>query len=239
MADTIFDGPDQVLIDPEKDYFPELVGEGKRYKDTQAAGRALVEKDAHIAKLEAEAALAREEITKRKTMQELIDQVNTARTKSPDPEPGNQPPRREDSPPITPQPKVEDIVRKALDEQSQADRAKANRNQVTETLQREWGPGYLKVLKDRAAALGLGPEFVNDLAGRSPAAVVQLLQVTGQPAQVTAQPVRANPGTANGSKKNFEHYEKVRLANPGKSLTARQMQEALAAATEQGDDFYR
>lgn len=237
--ESIFDEPDQVLVDPEKDYFPELVGEGKRYRDTQAAGRALVEKDAHIAKLEAEAALARDEISKRKSMQELIDQIGSRSTTPAVTTPATIPDNAADPNPINAT-KVEDLVRQAVDRRDADKTAAANRAEVTRVLRNQYGPGFKAVVEATLDTLGVGQKFVDDLAARSPAAVLKLLGLDAPSrTQNPAQPARANPGSVvGGTRKNFAYFEKLRIANRG-ALTAAQNEDAVNEAIAQGDTFYR
>src|SRR5687768_7954579 len=55
----------------------ELVGAGKKYATVEAALKALPHSQSHINKLEAELATLREEVTKRKTTQELLDEIKS------------------------------------------------------------------------------------------------------------------------------------------------------------------
>lgn len=237
--ESIFDEPDQVLVDPEKDYFSEQVGEGRKYKDTMAAGRALVEKDVHIARIEAENALLRETNTKSKSMQELVDQIRTRDNPPAVIPPVTIPDNAADPNPINAT-KVEDLVRQAVDRRDADKTAAANRAEVTRVLRNQYGPGFKAVVEATLETLGVGQKFVDDLAARSPAAVLKLLglDAPSRPQNV-AQPARANPGSVvGGTRKNFAYFEKLRVANRG-GLTASQNEDAVAEAIAQGDAFYR
>lgn len=238
--ESIFDGADQVIIDPEKDYFSELVGENLKYKDTKAAGRALVEKDLHIQKTEAENAVMREELSRRKSMQELVDQIASRPPETPVTPKVTTPEEAEGRNNST-QPKVEDLVDAAVAKRAKVRAESDNRSKVAEVLRSNYGPGYATVLREKVEQLGLGQKFVDDLAGQSPQAVYRLLEISETPTTTPnlATAVRTNPGTVRGNAKNFAYFEKLRLANPGKFLTSKQQQELFAAAADQGDDFYR
>src|SRR4051794_16092193 len=93
MTDLFNDSDDTPDIDQNKDYFSELVGDGKKYKDSQAAGRAIVEKDAFIERLKAEAHGLRQELNTRLKLEEVVDRISSA-SKSPTSE---QPPREPDN----------------------------------------------------------------------------------------------------------------------------------------------
>lgn len=237
--ESLFDGADQVIVDPEKDHYSELVGEGKRYKDNQAAGRALVEKDVFIEQLKKEAAEAREAAQKAKSMQELVDQIESKRA-NPAANPPVTTPETVVDPNPNPATKVEDVVRKLLSEHSETQRASDNRRKVADVLRANFGPGFAKVLAERAEAMGLGQKTIDDIAGRSPAAIFQLMGVseTAKTNVAAAPAVRTNPGAVAGNnKKNFAYYENIRKTDKNRyfSLT----QEMIEQATAMGDDFYR
>lgn len=244
MTDSLFDGTTPP-VDPEKDYFSELVGEDKKYKDPRAAGRALVEKDNFIEQLKVENAQMRDEITKRVGMEALVDKITAARTTAPTDSENNQnrnvesPPTREQ--PAAPAASVETTVDQILTKRFAERTASENRVKVANVLQSQWGPGWAKVLSEKAEALGVGTNFVDDLAGRSPQAVFQLAGVTEAPVTrgATAPALRTNPGPNVGGRKNFAYYDQLRKTDPTKYFSLRNSQEMMAAAVDQGDDFYR
>lgn len=242
--ETIFgEAVDQsATIDPEKDYFSELVGDGKKYKDPVAAGRALVEKDAFISTVTQENASLREELNKRKSVQEIMDQVVAARTTPPSTPANNQNRPEERAQENNNQPKVEDIVRQEVEKISAAGTVAQNQRQVVDVLRSQWGPGFAKAIADKAVELGVGAKYIEDLAGRSPKAALQLLGVNENATRTVtpAAGARTNPGTVNGNgRKNFKFYQAVRKTDPERYRSVGFTQEMLQAATEQGDDFYR
>lgn len=241
MADTLFDAPVTPEIDPEKDYFSEQVGEGKKYKDQTAAGRALVEKDNHITRIESENAEMRSALLKSKSMQDLIDQMAAQRPTPPVIPPVTIPAKAGDPEPQT-QPKVEDLVRAEVNKITAIKTSSDNRKRVAEVLRANYGPGFKTVLEQKIEALGVGPEFIDNLAGNSPQAVLQLLGIseTVRPTTVAAPATRTNPGTSgqNGAK-NFAFYENMRKTDKAKYFSSRNTQEMITALETQGDDFYR
>lgn len=242
MADTLFGEPvvATTTIDPDKDYFAELVGPDKRYKETRDAGRALVEKDAHISRIEAENAAMREEISKRKGVAELIDQIETRRNTRPA-EPDNQEVIPERPQPQT-QPKVEDIVEAALSKHTRVSQEKSNLARVVEVLRANFGPGYAAVAAEKAQELGVGPQTLETLAKEQPKAVFRLLGVEENPRPTpnAAPAARANPGTLNGGgRKNFAFYEDLRRKTDPRVFYGKYSAEMITAAETQGDDFYR
>src|SRR5689334_15076479 len=93
MTDSLFDTLNALPeIDPAKDYTLELIGEGKKYKDAQAAARALLEKDNFIQRLQAENAEARKQLQQGSKIDEFLDKMKNV-IPNPDAttQPANQP----------------------------------------------------------------------------------------------------------------------------------------------------
>src|SRR5688572_23205514 len=81
MTDSLLGGQDNGF-DDTKDYFTELVGDGKKFNDEKALAKGKAFADHHISLLEAEKAemveehrKLREELNARAALEELIDQM--------------------------------------------------------------------------------------------------------------------------------------------------------------------
>src|SRR6266853_6356138 len=93
MADDLFQpGPnDTQELDPEKKFYDDLVGEGKKFKDPEALARSKIESDRFIANLLREQSEMRETLNKRINEEEFLNRLEQfSKPKSPDA--GNQPP---------------------------------------------------------------------------------------------------------------------------------------------------
>lgn len=244
MADTLFGADNTPVIDAEKDYFSELVGEGKKYRDAPAAGRAIIEKDQHISTIETENAQLRAELERRASVQSLIDKIAAAPARQA-PDDANNQQRNPVDPPLTTaqavsQPKVEDLVRNEVSKLDLQRRESANLTSVANALQAEYGPGFSSVLANRTAELGMDQKEVDALAKKSPQAVFKLLGIDGSKTPNPAPAARANPGTAGRTNtKNFAYYENLRKTAPQKYNDPRGYAEMMKTAEQMGDDFYR
>src|ERR1051326_7251469 len=86
MNESLLDPNKDFAIDPDKDYFQELVGENKKYKDNAALARSRVEADRHINLIEQQnkeyrddILKLREELRARENLQDLIDKLEQQR----------------------------------------------------------------------------------------------------------------------------------------------------------------
>lgn len=149
----------------------EFVGEGKKYKTTEDALKALPHAQAHIKKLEEEAAQIREELIKRKTTEELLEEIKAQSTVVPV---------------VTPQPVAQttpasvtniDIAKTvdAVIAQREAQQvAKNNAARVVEAFRASFGESSEAKYTALAEETGIPIAELNRLAARSPTAVLKL-----------------------------------------------------------------
>lgn len=177
MSETIFDGvtaPEVVPATPSTVALPtevaELVGEGKKYRTAEDALKALPHAQGHIKTLEEEAKQLREELAKRKTAEELLEEFKVSGVLG-----GN---RQE--PAVTPRVDVEQVVASVLAKKEAATTAQKNISVVVNTFTEAFGDKtkgeemYNKVAEES----GLSVAALNQLAATSPEAVLRLAGIT-------------------------------------------------------------
>lgn len=224
---------DAPAIDPTKDYYTELVGEGKKFADNAALARAKVESDAFIARVLEEKRRVEEDLKTRINMQEFLDRVQT--------------PVAQPTPVITPAQapaseltasNIEELVQRQI-AQREADNARSrNLLTVQGKLQEVLGQNYSEQVKQRAKDLGLDIQYFNDTAARSPQAFFELMGLNRQPEGLTQLPRgTSNPPTPSGSVKNFAYFNKMRKENPVE-YSRYGMKEEWELAKKMGADFY-
>lgn len=223
----------------DKNYLEELVGEGKKFADTEALARGKAESDAFIAQLTKENAELRERNQTLPSLQSLIDKISAERTTPDRTNEDNQdrePDSRTEKQPV----EVEALVEKVIEKRANEAREIANQARTVEVLQANFGPGYAAIVAAKAKELGVGVAFLEDLAKTQPKALFTLVGATETPRPATnpAQPARGLPSTARGEKKNFAYYEKIRKSNPNLYNSLPVHNEMLRQLAEQGDDFY-
>ncbi len=246
-TETLFDNvPDQeIIVDPTKEYFPELVGEGKKFKDPEALAKKVLHADAHIARIEQENRQLREAQNASLTMQEFLDKMEATRTSQVDPNLTNtnsQNGQNPDQNNLLTKEQVDALINAKLAEINSKTKQESNFDRVVNVLTEQFGPNYSVVLRDRAKALGVGTQFLDNLAKEAPAAFFAAIGVNPEkapePARTPAQPLRTNPSQVNQPKKNFAHYEKIRKENFALYNSPALHREMMQALAEMGDDFY-
>jgi len=175
--DPVEDVANLPVVDPNKNYLEELVGEGKKFKDPVALARSKVESDRHIAKLESELKAIRTDMNSRLSLEDLVTKLASAR---PEPSPpassgdlGDS--NQNASKPLTPE-DLAKLVDERVSQLTAREQAKVNLNTVKATLKEAWGSEFPARLKEKAAELGVGETFLNDLAASQPKAFLKLVE---------------------------------------------------------------
>jgi hypothetical protein len=235
MSDKLFDEdtPSETVIDENKNFLEELVGEGKKYKDPEALAKAAVFKDQHISRLEAENQAAREELKTRTTLEEFLDQMKTAREEKPITQETNP-----DEKPALDETKIESLLEAKLAELERRTKSKSNLDSVMETLSQKWGSTWRTELKRRTDELGVGQDFVTGLASEKPKAFFKLLDVDALPEREKTLSSRLTSMPSTSSTKNQKYYRKMMVENPKTYWKAETQQEMFDQLKAMGDDFY-
>lgn len=198
--------------------FEDLVGEGKRYRDNEAVAKTIVEKDAYIKRLEAEAAEAREAaktaseaLSKRTNEADFLDRLEAlSRGTQPDADP--QGGREVAQPAAVKLEDIEDLIEK----REAAKNRKANLDVAVVKLQEAFGDDYKRHVQKQALALGMTTAQLTEMAGTSPQAFLRLVGVEQRHTDVIdASPPRSSIQaplmTQNpGSEKTYSYYSKLR-----------------------------
>lgn len=163
-------------IDPSKDYFSELVGEGKKYKTQQDAGRALAEGPLYVKQLEREASEARAALAERVKLEELLDKINSKANQSPNSDADNQNTNGTNTqiPVITPE-QIDELFNKKFSQAEQERQAQANESLAREIAAKKFGNNYPSKLKEEASKVGMTPEQLDQVARTNPSAFSRLI----------------------------------------------------------------
>lgn len=136
-----------------------------KYASTPEALKGLAHSQAHIKKLEEELAKYREEIEKRKSVEDALTEF----TRQPEPD-------------VTPtngldEETVAKIVQQRLEETERNKRVKENTTRVVTAIQEKFGEKAEEVFYGKAKELGMTNEQFNQLAAQSPNAVLAFFNV--------------------------------------------------------------
>lgn len=155
----------------------EFVGEGKKYKSPEDALKSVPHAQEHISTLEQELAQVKEELIKRKTAEELLDELKS----------GTAPVEHTTQESEVSQDKIEQLVNSTIAQREKATVAKGNANSVAKHFTEQYGDqaeaAYNQIAKDS----GLSVQQLNNLAATSPNAVMKLAGAPNK-AQVNTAP---------------------------------------------------
>lgn len=206
----------------ETDFLAELVGEGKKFKDTAALARGKWESDTHIKTLETENSQLRNDYLAlkadsdaRKKLEDLIADFGSQRETSSSATQTN-----DGNKSAIDFSQIESLVDKKLRAERQAEAYDRNFKFVETKLKEKYGPSYQTTLKKQIDELGLTAEQVDKLARETPTLAIKALGLDAQPVQQTfmappASQVRRDNFKPMGEQKRYlSYYEDMRKTNP-------------------------
>jgi hypothetical protein len=244
----LFADDDDVVVDQTKNYLEDLVGEGKKFKTPEDLARGKFESDAFIARLQNEMKGLRSELSTRLKLEEVVDKITASKSESLSND-GNQ--SREpdvydkDKSALSPDDVRELISKQLTDSEKQAQRAR-NTAFVEQKCQEAFGPTFRRTLKDRAAALNVGEQFLKDMAADQPKAFLTLMDVREQ-REVNSTATTAPRTSVNTNALGFQpdagvkrksHYDAIRVKEPRRYWSVSVQQEMHSEAQKQGPSFF-
>jgi len=146
----------------------ELVGQGKKYATMEDALKSVPHAQKHIKTLEDELAQTKVELEKRKTTEQLLNEIKSGISTD-----GTPPPSQ-----FTPD-MVEQVVSQQLEKRQLQQTATQNIKQVTSAFSSKFGDKAEEVYNSLAVDAGLSVSMLNQLAATSPTAVLKLAGLAG------------------------------------------------------------
>lgn len=156
----------------------DLVGEGKKYSSAEEALKSVPHAQNHIQTLESELAELKAELTKRKTTQELLDEIKS----------GVKPAENTTQEVGLNQDTVMELVNNTLKQNEQKKLAQANASQVASKFSEKYGSNAEAVYNSLAKDLNLTPTKLNELAATSPNLVLKLADLEPSVQNSVARP---------------------------------------------------
>lgn len=236
MADMFSDEP---IVDENTDNevtLDTLVGDNQKYKtpDDLAkaythADRELLARAARIAEQEAENKVLRDLLEARGTQKPAEEQKSEDRTPNdPDPKP--------DPKPVD----ISELVRKEMQTASEEEKRSRNINLAAEEMAKHYGsPAKAQeAIRNRASELGVGFDWLKDMASTSPQAFLASMGVTGQRSVATpgyTNEVQTHTGRAV---RDFAYFDEIRKKSPKTFYSSEVQKQLFAARRELGDKFF-
>jgi hypothetical protein len=245
MTDSVFDNVP--TVDPDKDYLTELVGEGKKFQSERELARAKVESDAFIQRLQGELKGLREDLVKRASIEDFLDQMKSMNESPPAGQPRSNPDVVDEPKGSGPSPEdLEKLIEQHVSKRESQRTAQENLSLVKAEMQKAWGEDYSHKLAAKAKELGVGEEFLNQLAREKPKAFLKLVDAQAQP----QRPDLFNPRStsvdasklatlnAGNNEQNYSYFDKLRRENPKEYWNPRTQNAMFKLAKENPDKFF-
>ena len=159
----------------------DVIGEGKKYQSPEDALKSVPHAQKHIETLESELATVREELTKRQTTQELIDELKS----------GVQPQAQTVQAGELNQDNVMDLVNQTIATREAKAKAESNANSVAAKFTEQYGDKAENTYNSIAKELNLSVKQLNELAAASQTVVLKAAGLS------TVTPVASSSGDIN------------------------------------------
>lgn len=208
----------QIVNEPGKSAFDQLVGTDRKFKTQEDLAFAAIEKDRFIEQLKRETKGLREELDralKDKNTDKRLDEIMT-RLAQPQPVTSTEVTTPLERTAPAPQEDIAEIVRKALANEFETRSAQENANKVVQQLRATFGDNYATRLEQRTQELGFTKAEMNALAARSPLAFMELVNPGRQNVR-PQEPPRSGLNTLaqpqDTGEKTYSSFEKMRTSS--------------------------
>lgn len=233
--DDIFEDTN-LNLDPEKDYYEELVGEGRKYKDNKALAFSNVHKDAFIEQLKTELEETRNEVQTRLNLEQFLTDLKTVV-----PKPGSNDSQdhfeRNDDKTVMSDEELAALVRKQVMAMKGQETAASNLSNFSTMVQSAYGPNAAAKLRSQALELGMTVDEVKALAARNPKAATKLLGIGEQrPVDTFDTPPRSQSMSLpqGGNKRGASYFESIRKSKPDEYFTPKIQNERFEMIKQMG-----
>jgi cell division ATPase FtsA len=223
---TVFDGEEEKVSTSNP--LDDLVGEGKKFATVEDMAKGKVESDRFIEQLQSEMAGIREDLDKRLTSEQVLEEINRRATRS---EVDTTPPARAED--------VSELVKRELSGLRAKEETEKNIEVSNQKMISTYGTEKaIQILTDKAREMGVTPDFLKSVAAKSPQAFYSLIGIDSK-ASAAPAPIGTGSNTealhnANGAANQnaWTGYEQMRKDNPKEYWSAtnqRKMFEAKKA----------
>jgi hypothetical protein len=228
----------------EADFLAEYVGEGKKFKDVNELAKAYANADKFIPELKNDLQTTREFIATK--LEEIAERNKvepigqTVEPREPNPSPA--------APPNATEADLETRIAKALEERDEVSRLRANAKIAEDGLILHFGEQdkAVEAVRQKALEMGVEPNFLKEMAYKSPKAFFNLMGVNPEEAprsNSTPNPsADVNPrvlGLGQPKPNSYEYFDQLRKSDPKLYWSPRTQAEMHRAAQENPDFFKR
>lgn len=164
----------------------ELIGEGKKYKTVDDALRSVPHAQQHISTLEQQMEDLNKEVARRRAAEEILEEVRNQRGQE---QPAATTPDASPASEKDVEQLVESMLDRRLTAREQEASVKQNQQSVVSGLTEKYGEKAEEVYTQKAEELGVPVSFLDDIAAKSPQAVLAYFSGSSK-----SGPTRTSPG---------------------------------------------
>lgn len=237
--------PTGELNEVTDNFLGHLVGEDKKFVDTEALAKGKYEADKHVVNLERQIAELREDMSEAGKIDELMKLVreqqehqNKANENNP---PNVEGPNDTSSGQMTTE-ELKALITAHTSELTEQAIAAKNIATVDKALEEKFGEAASRTLHDRAVRMDMSVDEMKVLAASNPKAFYRLMgmdQTTVQPGGLLGDSQRSEGvQIKSGSSRNFAHYQEMRRKDKHTYYSPRMQQQMIKDAETMGDAFY-
>lgn len=244
MNDLFQADPVEPQIDENKDYLSELVGENKKFKDTQALAKGKAYADQMVETLTKRVDQMRDDYLRMSTenkakakLEELLDQWQQKAS-----DPNNTHREPEDNTPKFDPAQLDKIFSEKIQAHEISKRQSENAKMVTDKLREQFGSNYTNVLKERTEALGLTQEFVNNLARENPTFLLKNIGLESKSDNLFQSPPQSQQrndsfAPKGAPKRTWSYYQDLKRKDPRAWLDRKIAIQMAQDAEDLGESF--
>jgi len=250
MADTAFQPADEqsnnedAQVNPTANAFTDtLVGEGKKFADTEALAKGKYEADQFVEQLQSENKGLREELDRRVTAEETVDKLIQERTTQAANNEGVTTP----SPQIS-QEGIAELVKQTMETQKSSEVESSNIQQADQVMADRFGEKRGEWLASKAKELGVGISFLQSIAATSPTTFLKTVGLdssapsgtgTVPSGNVNTDALNTTPHSQGATPGTMKYYEEMRKSDPRSFWAPKIQQQLMKDRMEQGEEkFY-
>jgi hypothetical protein len=245
VTDELFNDDQDPMIDENKDYLAELVGDGKKFRDEQALARGKMESDQYISTLQkkldeltADYQRLDTDYKARASLEELLKKA-TQNDSSND----NTQVKQIEQPNLKPE-DIQNLVSQEIRANEQQKRQNENVRRVADKLKEHFGERYQGPFKQRVESLGLSEDFVRDLARNYPEVLFKTLELDHTSTDTFQAPPRSSQrndsfAPRGAQKRTWSYYQEMKKKDPKAYYSRENTVQMHKDAVELGSEFGR
>ena len=216
-----------------------LVGEGRKFQDTEALAKGKYESDQFVDQLQSENKGLREELDRRVTAEDTVDKLLQERS------------TQQQEGVTTPSPQmseqdITELVKQTIVTTRTAETEQNNISEADKAMEDRFGDKRAEWLSTKAAELGVGISFLQSIAAASPRLFLTTVgldkapegQGSVQAGSINTEALNVNPISVGAKQGTFKWYEEQRKADPRKFWDPKTQQQLMKDATDKGEAFY-